>query len=89
MNNEISLLSLQGQLDALTHLCAAMAAFSTPAASLAVISGAKESIEKIKKSGKPTLYVSGYEQAGKAILAALEVASGAEQIGNLSGDVKH
>jgi hypothetical protein len=89
MSTEISLASLQGQLDAVTHLCAALAATASPSAASVVIAQAERAVAHASESGKPTPYVAGYAEAAKSILAAIQVAAQAEQIRDLSGDAKH
>jgi hypothetical protein len=88
-HDQISLATIQGQLDAVTHLCAALAAIASPAASSVVIAQAERAIEHAKASGMPAPYVAGYAAAAQQILAAVNVAAEAEKIRSLSGDAKH
>lgn len=89
MTEQISLAAIQGQLDAVTHLCAALAATASPTAAHIVVVQAERAVENAKQSGKPEPYVAGYAAAAQQILTAVRLASEAEKIRSVSGDAKH
>jgi hypothetical protein len=83
MTKELSLAEIQGQLDAVTHLCAAIAATISPSAARLVIAQAESAVERAKQSDKQSPYVAGYVAAAKQILDAVRVVADAEKIQSL------
>lgn len=80
-----AVLELQGRVDALTHLCAALAATASPAAANVVITQAEKAVEAARLSGAATPYVAGYAATARGILAAVKLAAEAEKIRSASG----
>jgi hypothetical protein len=80
---------LQGQIDALTHLCAALAATASPTAAHIVLLQVERVAATARESGSPSAYITGYTSISPTILAALETAAQAEQMRGLSTGEKH
>jgi hypothetical protein len=86
VTEQTSLATLQGQIDAVTHLCATLAANATPLASHLLITQAEKAIQHAHKNGQSGLYLDGYIAAAQHILSAIREATEAQETLNTKRD---